>query len=59
MNYYIQTQQLDDEVSDDGLPLALPRCCLQQGIHLPVWLNIQLLLPLLQLLKFLCTSNLA
>ncbi len=47
---YIQAQQLEDEVSHNGVALASPDLGLGEGINLPVRLHIHLLLLLLQLL---------
>ncbi len=52
---HIQAQQLEDEVSDNGLAFASPDLSLGEGINFPVCLHIHLFLFLLQLLQLLCT----
>lgn len=53
---YIQAQQLEDEVSDNGVTFASPDLGLSESINLPVWLHVHLLLLPLQLLKLLCST---
>ena len=57
VNPYVQAKQLEDEVSHNGVALATANLCFGEGINLPIWLHIHLLLLLLQLLELLCTAK--
>lgn len=56
MRAYIQAQQLDGEVSDNGVALARQGCSFGEGLNLVVWCDVQLLLPPLQFCHVLCKN---
>ena len=54
---HIQAQQLDDEVSNNGLALARAHSRLGEGVNVCFWLNVQFLLFLVQLVQLLCRAT--